>query len=129
MVEAALLSIIAGATAGLVSRIAAIKAAKLTVEKERKKRLDSNERIKAEASESMEKMQRFIDGLISQISEERIINSEYTNDISFLSQKLKVEEELSEQLYDALLVQEPKIKRQFDAFNKAKAFYAKVHKD
>lgn len=129
MVETILASTILGISLGVASRISVIKSAKVLFNKERQKHIDIKLELEASSAEKLGEMQLFVDGLIDQLSTERLINSEYINDLEYLSQKLNLEQELSKELYDALLLQEPKVKRQHDSYNKAKAFYKQVHSD
>lgn len=122
------LSIFLGTVAGVASRWGALALSREWLKKVHLKHEDEISHLTSEMWGEKLEMQYEIDGLKTQICTERDLNIEYQRDLLTLSQSLKMEQELTETLYEALIVQEPKLKRQFDPFNKAKKMYLEMRK-
>lgn len=123
-----LISLSVGAASGVASRWGTMQATKDIINRYRLNHKEELSAMMTKSSDEKMQMQLEIDGLKSQICTERDLNNEYRRDLATSSQSLKLEKELSATLYEALIVQEPKIKRQFDLFNKAKKMYLELRK-
>lgn len=124
-----ILASVVGASSGYVSRrsVIAIKDAKI---KKLVKSWDEKfAKLEAANEAKQYEMQLFIDGLKEQITYERMLNAEYERDVKTFSESLAAERKLSETLNSALLLQEPKVKRQHDAFREAVKMHSEVRQN